>query len=412
MDTLLLNLFAFLRPIMFTHAGIRVAGLSFFELAGILLGLLLLAMLSYRATVTRQLYASSVDVAIVLFSFWCVAVFFIYIDESTVEKVVNYSLPLLTFIVAKNIITEKQQFQQLLFLFIAGFAIPVAASSVLIALGGGLQYEQYWTGELRYEGVYDGAHNLGHNVTFMIMLIVIYVTLRRSNQEDGEREIGKGKRFFMGALVVLGLYCLYQSRLRTAIVGLILFTVIYLFYFNKRMLILGMTGLLALSVIFAPIVISRFVGTRDGEIGSANEIFSGRLENWTSNLTGYVDLPIDRKLAGNGIGNELDLAGVHHDTHNDVLGVIADTGLVGFILYMLLQLLILRKILELEDNERHVFLALFVAVFAMNFGSNSYISRFGLAQCFYLLIAYVDLPSVAKPALSSAVDRRIPVSQT
>ena len=128
----------------------------------------------------------------------------------------------------------------------------------------------------------------------------------------------------------------------------------------------------------------------------ADKLGSGRIKLWTRTLDGFSELTIDKKLAGAGIGNKVGLSGSQLDTHNDILGLLEETGIVGFTLYILLQFFILKRILALEKKERYVFLSIFISIFIMNLLSNSYISRFGMAQFYYLIMAYVDLPKSVK----------------
>ena len=144
----------------------------------------------------------------------------------------------------------------------------------------------------------------------------------------------------------------------------------------------------------------------EGEWGQ-DKLGSGRIGLWTNTLKGFGNLPIDKILAGNGIGNrEEGLSGRNLDTHSDILGILEETGLVGFVLYMLLQIFIFKRIYAMQDQVKYLYLAMFVAIFFMNLVSNSYISRFGMAQFFYLIMAYVDVPLPTKAIKPSSLDNQ------
>jgi O-antigen ligase len=121
---------------------------------------------------------------------------------------------------------------------------------------------------------------------------------------------------------------------------------------------------------------------------------SGRPIIWKEYMEFFRGMPIDRQIAGIGIGNTGTQPwndGLPYDTHNDWLQVLVFSGYVGLLLFVALNLALLRNILTLSGRERHLFIALFSAVAIMNFVSNSYVSRFGLGQMYYMLLAYVEV---------------------
>ena len=98
----------------------------------------------------------------------------------------------------------------------------------------------------------------------------------------------------------------------------------------------------------------------------------------------------DEWLAGVGIGHRTHFeANDVWNSHNDFLEVMIQTGIIGFVIFMVIQLLFLRQILRMRGQEKYLFLALFVAVSAMNFMSNSYVARFSVGQIYYMLMSYV-----------------------
>lgn len=126
---------------------------------------------------------------------------------------------------------------------------------------------------------------------------------------------------------------------------------------------------------------------------------------WRQFMSEFSNYPMDKQIAGIGIGNgtelwRTDIWGSADDsdanrlgvTHNDFLEVLVQTGYVGLALFLLLQVIVFRSILRLPKPRRGVFIAAFIAVAAMNMGSASYITRFGLAQMYYLMLAYIELP--------------------
>jgi len=111
----------------------------------------------------------------------------------------------------------------------------------------------------------------------------------------------------------------------------------------------------------------------------------------------FSKVSFDRWIAGVGIGNLTEIGSFGQggesfwSSHNDFLAVLIHTGVFGFLIFIALQVAILKKILAIEGPEKAAFVALFVAIAAMNFGSNSFLTRFALAQLYFLLISYVEL---------------------
>lgn len=96
--------------------------------------------------------------------------------------------------------------------------------------------------------------------------------------------------------------------------------------------------------------------------------------------------------------------GVVWNSHNDFLEVMMQTGLIGLLIYLMMQFCIYSKIRQLKGKELYVFLALFYAVNFMNFISNSYVSRFGLGQIFYAVLAFIELPDVKRREEEEAIE--------
>jgi O-antigen ligase len=227
------------------------------------------------------------------------------------------------------------------------------------------------------------------------MLIVIYWLLCK--YEDPAR-FGNGKKTLLVGLALAAMYCLYYSGVRTAILGLAVFFGVLLYFWNKRLLFIGAAALVGVAAVFSQtlqqhLLYEKVMLQKAG--GDAEELASGRPRIWADNLSEFIDMPIDRQLAGVGIGNSADRPGSDLqkivDSHNDYLEVFLQTGFVGFFLFFALHVALMRAIFRLDGVERFLFLALFAAVVLMNLMSNSYVSRFGLAQMYYVILAFVEL---------------------
>jgi len=377
-------------------------GMDFFELAAIGIFVVLVGVFLINLALRKTVQLSMIDGLIAAFAFWCFASYLIYYEQGRFRELARLLIPLFTYIVAKNVLADRMQYLSMLRSMIMGFSVPLFVTIGLIATGGGIETTgdeltiNYWTGIPRWQGAFFGAHSLGHLMTFLAMVLLVFYTL--DSETGGTARKILWTRFFLFFMALLAITCLFLSQVRTAILGLVIFGAIYLFVYYKRLLlILAIAGSVS-AVLAAPILFPFFfpdlVMIQKGE-GGFEAIGSGRPRIWSTNLEFFMQLPIDLQLAGVGIGNKVQVGSFgkysYSDSHNDYLDILLQTGLIGLVLLVAIQFAILRRVLVMPGRERFVFLGVFVAVMVMNFVSNSYVSRFELAQLYYLLMAYVEV---------------------
>jgi len=400
MELFLLQVGVLLRPILFLDVSVSLFGLSIFELGAIGLFALLMAAFLMRASVGKDICLSAIDLFIFGYSLWCIATYVIYPDKVVPGEVAKWIIPLLTYTVAKNVIRSREQYQSILAIMIAGYVLPVIVSALLIGIGQGVDYIDFWTKVPRYKGGYANTHNMAHSMGLLIMSVIIYATLRITDPDSRGNKRDTVNKTILGILCALALYCLYFSYVRTAILGLLIFGFVYLYPLNKKLLITAAAVVLVMVVVFVPAVEFLFrdvIGVVEGT-HPLERIGSGRPYFWMNNLERFYDLPIDRQLAGSGIGNRTGIGAfvLGEDniwaSHNDYLSILIESGVVGFLLFIPIHVLLFMRTLRIAGKEKYVFVAFFVATAIMNFFSNSYITRFGIAQLYYIVMLYVELP--------------------
>ena len=290
MELFFLYIFSLLRPILFINIDAEIGGLNLFEVAAILLALLLFAMLIYKMGLRQKIYISSIDLLILLFSLWCVGTFLAYSDSANEKEVAKMIIPLWTFVIVKNVITSKEQFRKLIFIMLLGFSIPVTLSVLFIIMGKGIDDISYWTDIERYRGVYSDSHNMGHNMSFLIMMVVTYFCFVSNSKIETKKLLNIWKKLFFSLLVIFAIYCIYESWVRTAVLGLIIFFTVYLFFYNRKLLLVGTVSIVILGIIFAPVIVPRFFSDVQkiyaGE-WDADKLGSGRIKLWTNTLDGF-----------------------------------------------------------------------------------------------------------------------------
>lgn len=392
MELFLVKIVALLRPI----ASIEYGQQNLFDLAGIGLFVLLAVVFLTTAANRRTLSLSSVDLLIVAFAVWCLTCYLAYVEEARIRDVAKLLIPLFSYSIVKNVITRRDDYQSMLLWMVVGFAVPIIASTVLILTGRGVDYVSFWTGVSRWSGAYYGSHSLGHSMVFFLFVLVLYRSMLREKAAS-IRAYGIKNVALLG-IGALALFCLYMSQTRSAILGLIIFSLIYLFFVNRRLLILGGAAGAVIAVLllpkWLPALLPDIILLQQGKI-ETSELGSGRPQYWHHNFEIFLGLPLDKKIAGVGIGNKSQTMHVREnevlDSHNDWLDLLMQTGIIGFLIYGTLQVLILRAILRVADKERYFFLAVFIAASIMMFVSNSYIYRIAVCQTYYMMMAFIEM---------------------
>jgi len=390
MELFLLKLVGLFRPL----ASIEFAA-AIFEVAGIgLFGLLGVAFLANSA-MRKSLRVSAVDAVIVVFALWCLAIYVIYFEHAYIRDVAKLLIPMLGYIVVKNVVQNRSEYEALLRWMIIGFSIPTAMSAVLIIGGSGLDYVDYWTDALRYRGVYEGSHSLGHSMTLFLIVILLYDGFRRAFTAEDARKRTVLEMIVLGALAGTALYCLYKSQVRSAIVGLAVFTAIYFYFTNRKLFLIGAVGI----SVFAALTWEIWLPNLSPEYGMMQkgqfemmDLGSGRPRFWMNDISLFASLPIDQKIAGAGLGSVgKEVSDGMLIGHSDWLTILTQTGLVGFALFSVLQVLLFMTILRMRGKERYAYLALFAAVNVMMMVSNSYAWRIQVSQLYYMLLAYIEV---------------------
>lgn len=370
---------------------------AIFDIAGIgLFGLLVFTLASTAAT-RRRIHFSAVDFTIFGFTFWCVAIYLIYFEYAHVRDLAKLIIPMVSYTVAKNIMTSRSQYRSLLGWIIIGFAVPVTWSTVLILMGEGIESVSYWTGLARWEGAYTGSHSLGHSMTVFLIAGAIFVMLGRRELDGSARKASTIQVVAVTGLGAIAMFCLYKSQVRSAIFGLLTFAAVYFFFVNRKLFVVGTAALmliaLALLPLWLPALLPEFAMRQRGIEVMTLDLGSGRPRMWLSDLQVFAALPIDRQIAGVGIGNRGDQSADQLIYgHNDWLELMVQTGIVGVILYLTLQIFLFKAIRRVHGADRYVCLALFCAINAMMLVSNSFVWRIQVSQLYFILLALTELP--------------------
>ena len=392
---------------MFIGSNVQVFGLRLFEAVTIGFTLFLGLIAFVSAFRGKRLTFSLIELLLISFVIWCFAIGLIYLEDTDFKILCKLILPPMTYIIMKRAITTDEQYLKCLSWLIIGFVIPLLWTATLTARGIGGE-ASYWTGLEHFSGVYSGTHTMGHSMGMLIMIVCIYVTLKITNQDQKARKISKTKIGLLLLLVSAAFYCLIFSYVRTVYIGVAVFAFVALFKYSKKGAFFYAVTFILSILVFTQFFSTIFYDVTDTKSQiDTSRAGSGRLWIWNYNLSLYSRLPFDRQIAGVGIGNLRGNLTAHAvgglspsqnniawDSHNDFLYVFMGTGAVGLFLILLIYSAIFSTILGMQGREKYIFLAFFFAVLVMNFLSNSYISRFGFAQIFFMVFSYIEISRI------------------
>jgi O-antigen ligase len=202
---------------------------------------------------------------------------------------------------------------------------------------------------------------------------------------------------------VLALFSLFKSNVRTVMIGLVVFFGVLVWLRSRRWFVVYAGGLVAVWLLSGYVQTVFWDATRGKGVGSAVEMAgSGRPFIWGHNLRMYADLPFDQQITGLGVGNEIGVMPANGvitseyrfrawESHNDYLSALMELGGVGLALVVWIYYLLFQHARSAPVSVRPYYLALLMAVIAMNVLSNSYLNRFGLGQLFVMVMVGLDV---------------------
>jgi O-antigen ligase len=318
----------------------------------------------------RKIKIERTGILILIFCLYCIMSF---AWGSNPQGFTKLLLPFVFFFSAITFFKTKQQIEHFLVFYKVGFFIPLLISTIFIILGIRIQMVEFWNQVPRHAGVYSGSHVLAYQMLFFSFIFCFYQSLSiKSNTVI---------KCFATIMLVLSVYCLYQSHTRTALIGFILFWSIFLWGFNRKYFFI-FSFICILFAIFFSSLISNIIWKKVDQ-PDINRATSGRVELWEDYYQGFRESSLPEKLLGKGIGWKGQGAGFH----SDYLSLLVTTGIIGLMLYLLILISLLYDIfLRRHHKLSYLFLSILISVGIMNFGSNAVISRFELSTLFWLLM--------------------------
>jgi hypothetical protein len=371
--------FLFFRPITvsFHHIG----SISILDLYGIAISYLVLLGIIFNLKRVRLDLTAGL---ILFYMFYCLMNF---AWGGTYRDIIRTILPFLPFFLTRAV-TDEQNCTKFLWILGLGYVIPIAGSVMMILLG---LSETVITGSMieRQSGLSSGTHTLGHLMLFFSFAYALYLLLE------------KGRTFqklIMSALFIGSLLCIYKTVTRTVILGGIVFWLLHLAFWNKKIFLFLLIACCAVGIwkfdtlkkiITQEDHVSQVRHSKEIDINAAS---SGRIWIWQHNLKLYAEQPGTRQILGVGLGNELEVIPGSNKrwagSHNDYMSLLITGGAIGLSLHLMIYAALIFSFFSagVSFQLRMFFLSMLASVLLMNFVSNSYIVRFQMAQLFWFLM--------------------------
>jgi hypothetical protein len=202
------------------------------------------------------------------------------------------------------------------------------------------------------------------------------------------------------AMTAVALASLYFALVRTPMVGLAVEFVVFMMLERRfRLLAIGVAFIQA-ALIFNVTLYQRFeefhvLFDSEGQLDS--NLGSGRWGLWSEVVSNFFKQPFFHQMFGMGLNQQVKLSSQGWDTHNDYLGLLAQSGPASLIAYLIGQFLLFRGSWRLSKiatdtwtrRFAHFMIAYNAGVTVMNVISNSYTSRVHVQWFFWALAGVI-----------------------
>ncbi len=284
--------------------------------------------------------------AIFVFAY-VVGLFRAYDPKSALELLISLTMYFLLYLLVVNLVKDQKTIKRMLLVFII-----VATGLALFGI------VQYFRGEtlfppemgrfgafrlgkqriVRVIGVFKNPNAFAYNYVLVIPLIVgILLTEKR--------------RLYQGIIMgLLGLctFCLFITFSRSAFLALWVSILIILYFikgYQKVIAVASLLGVFVILYIFSPNILHIL------KYRMSPTVHDIGIEQRIELVKGGIDIFLTHPLIGAGIGNSPTILGRYtydyrHGPHNNLVAVLVETGLLGFIPFILIFIMFTKKILK------------------------------------------------------------------
>lgn len=287
---------------------------------------------------------------VLLFFLWnFLSVFWSLSLETTLQRIKTYSQMLLLILIYWEVFQKPEQLMAGLQAYIFG-AYVLIGSTVYNFLSGNVAVE--------YEGRYSAT---GVNAVDLALFLMIGLPISMQLVFAARHnKLGAVLKILNLCYIPLAIFAILLTGSRTSLIAVIPFGVFLIgagqIKFDKKILIF-VTLLISLLVLF-PFIPSNIIdrlGTIDDSIGAGD--LGGRLDLWREAIVVLANHPV-LGVGGGAIDEVIGSA-----VHNTFISVAADTGVIGFILFLAMLGVVVYQAVRLPKGTSGLWLAIFMTWF-------------------------------------------------
>ena len=313
----------------------------------------------------------------------------------TLDLFVQYTSPFLLLFLTSDLFRDRGLRRWLLLITTLVGVVPVSTSIWHFLQGQMGSY--YLHGYYRLLGGYKNLHNHAFMMVIFSALAFFWASFPRAPVP-----------LRAAALALMGGACfaLYQTFIRTGLLGLAVFLFVFLLARRRVPLLAGALLAGALFILVDPVIRDRFMDIQlvlewSNPLVDRDDLGSGRWGIWAVSLAEFARQPFWNQLLGIGLGGHWEMVSPwvkgHQmfipglDPHNDYLLLLFQVGPVGVVAYVVMVWQVVREsralMREADGAWAHLLgalvLALAVVVLVTNAVSNSFVHRTSPAWYFW-----------------------------
>jgi O-antigen ligase len=372
-----LILFCFFRPLALINVNIAFGGLNAFELFAIVISYVLLFAI---ALYIRKIKFDLISVSILLFCAYC----FMSISwGSELRTIAQVTLPFILFFAIRLMIGKPKEIKFLLTALIIAYCFLLVGSLYQIIQETSISFVEPITGIERHAGLFKRIKPFSFSLFLFSVFFYFQVIIYQLNN----RQIKWG----LFILLIISIFCLFKTYSRTTYIGLAIFWAISLWGHNKKYFSVVLILSLVLGFIYFANLEQIFIKTPKFDFNTAT---SGRIFLWEHNINLFLESDFDKKLLGHGLGVvSSSVFGTRHEiwaSHNDYLQVLMATGTIGFVLYILIYLILLKDVYlsNIDKSKKFFYYGVIISIIVMNFASGVTLLQVGISQQFWMVMGF------------------------
>ena len=372
-----LILFCFMRPLALIETNIVIGGLNAFELFAIVISYILLFAI---ALYIRKIKLDLISISILLFCAYC---FLSIFWGSQLRIIAQVTLPFILFFAIRVMINKSEEIKLLLTVVIIAYCFLLVGSLYQIIQGTSIEMVESITGLERHAGMFKRIKPFSFAMFFFSVFFYIQVAINKL--------ANKQIKWGLFILLIISFFCIFKSYARSAYIGLIIFWAISLWGYNKKYFSIVLILSLIMGLLYLTNLEQIFFKTQEFDVNVAT---SGRIFIWEHNIELFLESDFDRKLMGHGLGVvSSSVIGAGREiwsSHNDYLHVLMALGIIGFVLYFLIFLLLLKDayVSQIDKRTKFFYYGIIISMIAMNFASGVTLYQVGISQQFWMVMGF------------------------